>query len=54
MLNPLLLSLISLLPFVHGLLEVKLGKTTVSGRAVSDKVDFFGGEPSLTVVLGPV
>ncbi|TEB32790.1 esterase 1 [Coprinellus micaceus] len=54
MLNPLLLSLISLLPFVHGLLEVKLGKTTVSGRAVSDKVDFFGGIPFAEPPLGPL
>ena len=54
MFNPLLFSLISLLPLVHALPEVRLGKTTVSGRAVSEKVDFFGGEPPSAVLLDPV
>ena len=28
----------------HALPQVKLGKTLVSGKAVSDVVEFFGGE----------
>lgn len=44
MFSLLLFSLAYLLTFTHALPEVKLGKTTISGRAISDKVDFFGGK----------
>jgi hypothetical protein len=44
MLNPLLFSLACLVIVAHALPEVKLGRTTISGRAVSGEVDFFGGE----------
>jgi hypothetical protein len=36
--------LVSLLTLTYALPEVKLGRTTISGRAISDKVEFFGGE----------
>ena len=43
MLKPLLYSLFALLSVAHALPEVQLGKTTVSGRVVSETIEFFGG-----------
>ncbi|TEB32792.1 triacylglycerol lipase 3 [Coprinellus micaceus] len=52
MLNPLLFSLACLVIVAHALPEVKLGRTTISGRAVSGEVDFFGGIPFAEPPIG--
>lgn len=44
MLKPLFYSLFTLLSVARAVPEVKLGETTVSGRAVSETVEFFGGK----------
>ncbi|RXW15273.1 hypothetical protein EST38_g10582 [Candolleomyces aberdarensis] len=37
--------LLSLLTYVHAVTELKLGRTTLSGRDVSPRVEFYGGIP---------
>ncbi|TEB32798.1 triacylglycerol lipase 3 [Coprinellus micaceus] len=46
--------LVSLLTLTYALPEVKLGRTTISGRAISDKVEFFGGIPFAEPPIGPL